>query len=683
MGLITLAKALGAGAARMVPREIRSPSEILFAEDAGKQIWNWVDRSSRAGNVWVLKHLEDRAASVAIKKGTWESTLVAKLLNSKLRPTEEQMATLSPEIQGSYNFFRRKYAEHAIEGGLKPESQVNNYFPHVFDWKAIQDTVERDLAKAMKAGDEVEIRKLMGDLERVRGWGKKNLSGARQIYQDLPESIRFRHFEHRTGAGGYELDAVKAYDSYLFGLRKKLFDEPVVKAASELLPSLSPGLRPYAKWYLRDYLDLNRTEGTADAIAQGIKNFEFIRLMGLNPRTAVGNLTQQVANVVELGPVATARGVGLMFKPEGRLLLKESGHTVNLSRIYTLSTTTAQNPKWEAALKTAGYLFNEVERANRGVAYLGGISKYLKMNADEIADLVRGGGEIPRAAKNFADEIVRRTQGRYGKVDLPKIFRSPIGGVIGQFSTTPLKLTERAVNQLFHDPKKLLAYLAIAQGTNTFAKNVLDVDLTDYLGPGYDLWEGTKALMAMGKDDWEGARKHAGRMGEAGQGIFPKSIVQGRFGPGFELFRELAGMPEQGAHLISGGEPTIEVEKPRLIRMVERHLQPSVMRNVRAAIRDYRAGGAPSELVKNISGMVGRDMVVRKELLRLYEMGQFKRAAVLRKVYREETGSDLPLESESVRQAIKKRREHQRALAIQATQRPQDFFLPPSVMRRF
>ena len=36
-----------------------------------------------------------------------------------------------------------------------------------------------------------------------------------------------------------------------------------------------------------------------------------------------------------------------------------------------------------------------------------------------------------------------------------------------------------------------------------------------------------------------------------------------------------------------------------------------------------------------------------------------------------------------MREAIKKRREHQRALAIQATERPKDYFLPPSVMRRF
>ena len=254
---------------------------------------------------------------------------------------------------------------------------------------------------------------------------------------------------------------------------------------------------------------------------------------------------------------------------------------------------------------------------------------------------------------------------------------------MGQFSTTPIKITERVVDYMRRDPKKLLAYLAIAQGTNTMAKNVFDVDLTDYLGPGYDLWEGTKALTAMSRDDWKGARKHFGRMGKAGQGILPKSLIEGRFGPGLELFREIAGLPERGAHLISGGEPTIEVEKPRLQRLAERHLQPAQMRNVRAAVRDYRAGGRPSDMVRNITGLVGKDMVVRKELLKLYEMGQFKRAAVLRRVYREETGSDLPLESESVRAAIRKRREHQRALAIQATERPEDFFLPPSVARRF
>ena len=681
MGLLTLAKALGSKAAKLVPNEIRSPSEVLGAEEAGKQIWNWVDRSYRAGNVWAIRHAKDALANAPIKSGTRESSLVARLLD--VRPTEEQISTLSPEIQGAYKFFRRKYAEHAVEGGLKPEQRVTDYFPHVFDWKKIQDKVERDLAIAMKSGDEAKVGGLMQDLDRVRNWGKKNLSQAQQVYQDLPQSIRFRHFEHRAGAGGYELDAVKSYNSYLLGLRKKLFDEPVVKAASSLLPQLSPELRGYAKWYLRDYLDLNRTEGAADSIAQGIRNFEFIRNLGFNPRSAVGNLTQQVFNVVELGPTATARGIGLMFKPEGRKLLEDSGHVADLSSIYNLSTSRAPHPKWDAALKTAGYLFTKVETANRGVAYLGGISKYLKKSPDEIAEFVRGGGEIPVAARNYASEIVRRTQGRYGKVDLPKFFRSPVGGVMGQFSTTPIKITERVVDYMRRDPKKLLAYLAIAQGTNTMAKNVFDVDLTDYLGPGYDLWEGTKALTAMSRDDWEGARKHFGRIGKAGQGILPKSLIEGRFGPGLELFRAIAGLPERGAHLISGGEPTIEVEKPRLQRLAERHLQPALMRNVRAAVRDYRAGGSPSDMVRNITGLVGKDMVVRKELLLLYEMGQFKRAAVLRRVYREETGSDLPLESESVRAAIRKRREHQRALAIQATERPEDFFLPPSVARRF
>ena len=657
------------GRAADVIMDLRSPSEVLGKDPLGREMWQRFDRGYRGMLVMVNKHMPERVSNMPFAKGSAEAETVGALLDKEVLPN--QVGQLPPDIARAYQWTKSQYSKYADIGGLPPERRVKNYLTHIFDKDELTSATWTELQEAIKSGNATRARSLADTLNKIAKGQKLN------VYEDLPQSLRATYFEKRKGKQGYSLDAVQAHDQYLLWLARKVHLGPAIEFAADAIPKMPSDLQPYARWYVRDMLGLDRSPGSR--VAAHIRNAMFVKTIGFNPKTAIVNLTQQINNVAELGPRYTMEGIKAMFTPEGRAFLKESGHLADLNVIHTLSLDTSAGQKWDKILEWSGKMFNKVETANRGTAYLGALAKTMDVDSAGLANAIRS-GRVTSEMTAFADEVVRRTQFRYGRVDLPRFFRRPIGSLLGQFSTFSIKQAELMIGWAKREPSKLLAYAAVAQGVNTTADKVLDVDLTESVGTGVDLLSGMVMAKSLVEGDMTEARAALKRMYAVGPGVLPSKLSR-LGGPTLGVAQEMAGITERlGA--VAMGQTTLGAAKKYLLRDAERLFVPVTMSKVMQAARDFRSGGDETSFVKAAVGFPGSESVVRRELLRLYEEGQFGPAKRLRAQFKKTKGYELPLASDQISAAIKKHYLRRVELAKARAQTDRMRIVPEGVMRR-
>lgn len=352
--------------------------------------------------------------------------------------------------------------------------KIKDYIPHMFDKQEMVDFISGQLSKVQgrlaKLKDtrmagiyKSQVEELTIALEKAQR-GPGNL-----LYEDLPRSIRFKFFEPRKGGVGYQVDAIKAYRTYLTGIAKKIFDEPTVRMAVEQYTKLPPDLQAYAKWYLRDYLGYNR--GPFDDLTNGIKSLMWMKALGFNPRSAVVNWTQKINTVVDSSPADSSKGYVMGFTKEGKDLFKESGLALEVPQTLWEGTPFGHRQGMEDVRMVAGYLFSKVEEGNKKHAFLTGYYEAMRKGADHAAAMAKG---IAKADK---------TQFRYGRVNMPKALRGPTG-VVFQFWSYPIKQLEFLGKLWKENPAKFFAWVAVSEGANKSSQDFLGTDLSSALGLG-------------------------------------------------------------------------------------------------------------------------------------------------------------------------------------------------------
>lgn len=644
-------------------RFMLSPSRLLSASPAGKQLFDATWDAARKKYVYYGKHLRDFDKAIPFSEGTKKSAAVALLLDNPVLP--EDVAKLPTELRSAYEFGKAKLAAHAAEANLAPNRRIRDYLPHMFN----RDQLESEVRLAMKsATDPKDQKRLQSTLNRLT-------RGAVQFYEDLPKEIRFNFFENRKGAPGFELDFVKAYRSYLYGLGRKLYDEPVLEQSKALIPQIEePWLRDYANKYVRDYMGLlDYDRGRGMDISRWIRNVQFMSKLGFSPRAAIVNMTQQIANVSELGPGAFATGVKLFHSPEGRKLLEDSGHTAGLDQIFQIGVS-SRFPTARRILSAGGFLFSKAEEANRGVAYLGGIAKAMQAGTDDVIRAAQRNA-IPADVIQQANDVVRRTQGVYGKVDLPMIARGPLASVALQFSITPLKIIEGQVENFQRNPLQLLPYLGISYGVMEAAEDLFDIDLSDVLGAG-KLHHALVGLYDLTKDDFREAQEEFRRARAGGFGLLPVPLLQGRFGPGIEAGQRTLEALKEGIRAATG-EVAPSTARRRLSTLARQTLEPVAPGFLRKALTDYQAGGSANDFVQQLIGFPGGETVVRRAVVSAMERGRLTEANKVRQLWRQRTGRDLTIDPTVLQQA--RTEAAQRRRELRGFRQPQ---IPPSVLRR-
>lgn len=522
--------------------------EVVYRRDpdVGSQIYTTLDRANQRGNEFLWREGEEFSRSVAeIKEGKESDLKVGAALDGKL-----DRNSLNLTERRAYDFLRSKFdflldryvkvsttsdaayrdivrransGESVDKGWLDGLSdsdrfaynllkrRVSDYLPHIFD----RDSVMQELVaervilenKLRTSVDPASSAKLQTRLSKVTDSINTMEGGDLILYEQLPTELRMRFFEPRKGKEGYNLSAIRAYRAYLNGIKRKIYDEPAVRQVAELHKSLDPSLRQYNSWYVRRFLGWDKHK--LDDLAGAVSSFQWMRTLGLNPRSAVVNLTQRINTIAEAGPRWSAEGQRRAFTEEGKTEFNKTGIAREIPQVLMEG---HAPPGMEKVRAMVGYLFNKMELGNRRHAFLTGQAKYASEHSVSVSD---------PAAVQAGIDLAHKTQFRYGKVGMPKALTHPVGRIGLQFWSYPIKQMELMVDWAKNDPKKLITYLAMAEGGKLALQEFMNVDLSNALGFGVNMGEVIQAIRDVPDEDWRGFFRHLKLSVSGGGGLLP------------------------------------------------------------------------------------------------------------------------------------------------------------------
>jgi len=410
---------------------------------------------------------------------------------------QEWLNRLSPGDKEAYTILRRK---------------VKHYLPRIFDRDELMARFEFDAKKIEEklrvTTNQKKVTNLNKKLQTLRT-SINNLKGGRLItYDSLPDQFKFRFLMSRKGAQGYSFDAVKAYQTYLFGFSRKFYGDPALKLAKDLYNKVDPGWRDYASWFIKNWAGVGPK---ASELSASIASFQWMRALGLNPRSAITNFTQRINTIAEVGFQDSLKGYEMAWTPKGKEMFAATGLA---EEVPTVLMEGAVSKRMEKLRQAVGFMFTKVELGNRKHSFLSGYLKAKRKGLEE------------QDAIQYGIDIVHKTQFRYGKIGMPRALASPVGRLAFQFWSYPIKQVEFMMNLAKEGPNgvyKLVKLLAMAEGGNMTLEKFLGIDLSNALGFGMNYGELVKVLSDVKEGEWKDAIRHT-KLGIGGGGLLPTGL---------------------------------------------------------------------------------------------------------------------------------------------------------------
>jgi len=505
------------------------PSALTSRE---RQVYDWMKEKYQF-------FLQEAAKSAAGSAENFKQAL--NYANRKVKPMSKVMDLTEGEKQHykgiktppeRIDYLHEKWRQSTDEGIVKAydilSREIKEYLPHIFDKDALLEGFKVEIDeinnKLRTATNDASVNQFKERLKQLEDSVKTIEGGGFVRYSQLPRNIRFRFFETRKGAQGYSFDAVKAYQTYLTGVARKIYDEPAMQKMTALYKDLPPEYKAYADEFLRRYSGINE-RGALNELANTVASFQWMRTLGLNPRSALVNLTQRVNTIAEVGPQYSLKGEKMAFTEKGKQLFDETGLPQEIPQVLY----EGSSPKMEKLRSVLGFMFNRVEMGNRRHAFLSG---YLK-GKEKL-------GMSEAEAIQYGIDTVHKTQFKYGKVGMPLAMSTPLGRTALQFWSYPIKQLELMHSWAKNDPKKLVYFLAMAEGGNLVLQNFLDTDLSNALGLGWNWGEALNAFKDLSKGDFREFFRHGKLVMAGGGGVLPSGL-----GPtASSLYKIAEGIPE-------------------------------------------------------------------------------------------------------------------------------------------
>ena len=410
-------------------------------------------------------------------------------------PSKKILDSLTEDEQLVHNIYSRK---------------IDDYFPHIFSKQEVYEMmskdlnlVNKDLLKTPPGGD--DYAKLMQRRNELAASLESLKSGGPTFFDSIPKDIKFRFFNVRRGATGYQKSAIQGYETYMHGIAKKIFDEPMLREATGLFDKMDPNLKSYAKWYLQDYMGLKKP--IASKLSGNLKSLVWTAKLGLNPRSAIVNLTQRI-NTIADAPLDSVTGARMAHTKFGERLFKKSGIAETIPTVLMEGDIAAK--PLESIREVMGYMFSKVERGNQKHAFLTGYARARRTGKTHAEGMLEG------------RKLFEKTQFRYGKVDMPKVLRGP-GGVVLQFWSYPIKQMEFLSDLARNDPKKLLGWIAMSEGGKMTIGELMDIDMSSSMGLGIKPDEFIKALASIPKQEYRKTLFHLQKAASGG-GFTPQGV---------------------------------------------------------------------------------------------------------------------------------------------------------------
>lgn len=438
-----------------------------------------------------------------------------KKINELDVTTRESYEKASQEARDFlHNDFKKNMSEGERAAYDILSRKLTDYLPHLFDKTELKEMFEADIARIQKKLSKTTnanlITKYKNEIEAIEK-AILNIEGGKLVnFRDLPRDVFFRFFAERKGAKGYSFDAVKAFESYVYGIARKIYDEPALRKSYEVYEKVSPELKPYTKELVNHYMGYE-PRSRFNNFARFVTTFEWIRTLGLNPRSALVNLTQRLNTAVWVGEKYAAQAQAMMLgskemRAKADEIFEKSGVGREIPQVLMEGPVA---PSLQGLRSITGVFFDAVERGNRQHALLSG---YLKAKAKGMSE---------EAAIKEGIKIVHKTQFRYGKLGMAKWSRNPGGKLALQFLSYPVKQSQFLYDLYKKDRLAFLRFAAYAIGGNMTLQELLDTDMSNAIGFGITFGEALKAIQFAAEGDTRGAIRHAGQAFTPGGGLLP------------------------------------------------------------------------------------------------------------------------------------------------------------------
>lgn len=361
------------------------------------------------------------------------STRIFRYLNGDARYAKGEMTPTEIEVAGEIKTYLKGWADRLH---LPEDNRLGNYITHIFDKDAT------------------------GPLPSESAFNDPDLA---VIMESTPAKSVYNPFlEKRLNAPGYKEDVWGALDAYVKrGSRKEAMD-PALEAISDMAHKLGPeeyeyatqlthriNMRPTKMDVLVDNLVKeyagNKLTQRPTAYVTGKIRMMFNRgLIGLNPASALRNLSQGANSYAKLGEIHTTKGYIQIFK---KIITRDTSELVDEG---VLDEGLIQDKKvgvYKTILQKADpvlySMFQTAETINRGAAYYGGKSLYYEKNTHILdGQQVFKQGASEEEARKFGKRIVRETQFAFGQVDSPVLLSSDIVKTLTQLGGYSIKQVE-------------------------------------------------------------------------------------------------------------------------------------------------------------------------------------------------------------------------------------------------
>lgn len=387
----------------------RTPDRVLKKIGLEPQM-NLVRKQHDAYLDELPKHLGTKDSIIdkwAVQLNPESNQKVFRFLDGEKIPLTPQEGKIAGEIKT----YLKDWADRL---GLPEDKRITNYITHIFDKDLIQKEFPDELAKIIDT--------------KVAG----------SVYD--PFMLK------RLGKLGYVPDVVRALDAYAKRATRKVHMDVALEQMKKASEKLELSQFKYVKEYI-DRVNLRPTEldNAVDntiksvvgyklgarptaSLTQSARKWIYRGTLGLNPGSALKNLSQGANTYSKLGEKYTATGYINLIK---------NWKSGELERVGVLQDSFIQDRGLSAGKKLLQkfddglmVFFQGAEKINRGAAYYGAKAKALNEGLPE------------KQAIEYAKKLVRDTQFTFGSIDTPPILQSDIGKTIGQFQSFTIKQGE-------------------------------------------------------------------------------------------------------------------------------------------------------------------------------------------------------------------------------------------------
>jgi hypothetical protein len=417
----------------------------------------------------LLKRIQDEQIAADLQTGRWKSLVkqftqrlnneqkvnLTDVLEGKANPIDAQVAASSKVMRNLLNKIQRTAKQTGLDVGYR-----ENYFPRKYNW-----------SEMIKTGRKEEIYQHMVDTGQA-----STKAEAEQFFKDFITKNTERkagnlEYERMFDIPGYEKDPEKALTMYVESAAKRISEVKAFGKKDEIPSALINKIAEGGG-------DYREAQKIFDYVYKGEPKNELAKyLLGYNAFSKLSmaffsNLTQSVNTAAKAGLLNTIKGASQALAQGVRAIRKQDYNDLTvlanaMDEHINLQETGLSN----RFIKGAMYLFQKIENFNRRTATYAGAyrakdlakvlesdpgsafaARQLKSLGIDAVDVI-GGKLTEKQLLTAANKMARATQFKIDALNLPTMWRTPLGKLLTQFKSFSFMQTRFIRDEILKEAK--------------------------------------------------------------------------------------------------------------------------------------------------------------------------------------------------------------------------------------